>query len=95
VNLLTLQETREKIFLALQHPIRRWIIELLYYNKHLSSFSLANLLHIDLSRCYYHLDNLNGLVSQEAKLQYSLNNKGIRAYQLLIKAKESESLLDT
>ena len=95
VNLLTQQKNQEKIFFVLQHPIRRWIIELLNTNNLLSSSDLAKLLHIDLSRCCYHLENLNGLVNQDSKSRYFLNKEGKRAYLLLKKSKESLIVLRT
>ena len=68
---------------VLNSPIRCWIIELLNSHNVLSSSDLANLLQISLTRCYYHLDNLGGLIQQDKQNRYSLTEEGIRAFQLL------------
>jgi DNA-binding IclR family transcriptional regulator len=44
---------------------------------------LANLLNISSGRCYYHLDNLAGLVKQDKEHRYFLSEEGVRASQLL------------
>jgi predicted transcriptional regulator len=83
VNLMTLQESQLKMFLALKNPLRCWIIELLKSHRALTSSELASLLHISLGRCYYHLDNLTGLVKQDKEKRYFLSEEGIKAFQLL------------
>ena len=83
VNLMTLQESQEKMYFALKNPLRCWIIGLLKSHRALSSSDLASLLHISLARCYYHLDNLTGLVKQDEDKRYFLSEEGIRAFQLL------------
>jgi len=83
VNLMTLQENQLKMFLALKNPLRCWIIELLKSHRALSSSDLASLLNISLGRCYYHLDNLTGLVKQDKEKRYFLSEEGIKAFQLL------------
>jgi Mn-dependent DtxR family transcriptional regulator len=83
VNLMILQENQEKIYFALKNPLRCWIIGLLKSHRALSSSDLASLLHVSLSRCHYHLDNLTGLVIQDKENRYFLSEEGIRAFQLL------------
>jgi predicted transcriptional regulator len=68
---------------ALKNPLRCWIIELLESNEALTSSELAYLLHISLARCCYHLDNLSGLVEQDNKNRYFLNNEGLKASEML------------
>ena len=82
--MMTLQVSHEKICFALNSPLRCWIIELLKSHKALSSSDLANLLNIRLNRCYYHLDNLAGLVEHDQEKRYSLTKEGTRAFHLLI-----------
>ena len=83
VNLIPLLKSQEKISFTLNNPLRRWIIELLKSHKALSSSELANLLHISLTRCYYHLENLSDLVNQDKENRYSLSRRGIKAYELI------------
>ena len=89
MNLLNLAKNEEKIYFALNNPIRSWIIELLKSYNALNSSDLANLLHISLSRCCYHLDNLNDLVKQDNEQRYYLSKQGIEAYQLLVEPEKS------
>ncbi len=84
---MNLQERKGKIYFALNNPLRCWIIELLKSNGALSSSDLSSLLHISLARCYYHLDNLTGLVKQDEEQRYFLSDEGIRAFQLLVESK--------
>ena len=81
---MSLQEIQLKMHFALKNPLRCWIIELLKSHRALSSSDLAGLLHISLGRCYYHLDNLAGLVEQDQEKRYSLTKEGTRAFHLLI-----------
>ena len=80
---MTLQESQEKIYFALKNPLRCWIIGLLKSHRALSSSDLASLLHVSLSRCHYHLDNLNGLIEQDKENRYFLSEEGIKAFQLI------------
>ena len=83
MTLVTLQESQEKIYFALKNPLRCWIIGLLKSHRALSSSDLASLLHVSLSRCHYHLDNLNGLIEQDKENRYFLSEEGIKAFQLI------------
>ena len=85
---MNLQETQGKMYFALSNPLRCWIIELLKSNRAISSSDLARILHISLGRCYYHLDNLTGLVKQDKEQRYFLSEEGIIAFQLLVEPKE-------
>ena len=71
------------IYFALNHPIRRWIIELLEACGTLSCSELKSILNISLGRLCYHLDNLMGLIEQDKNQQYILSRDGKRAYRLL------------
>ncbi|MCW4017014.1 MAG: helix-turn-helix domain-containing protein [Candidatus Bathyarchaeota archaeon] len=82
---MTLQINQQQICLALNNPLRCWIIELLQSHSALSSTDLASLLHISLGKCHYHLDNLDGLIKQDNEKRYFLTEEGKRAFQLLIK----------
>jgi hypothetical protein len=83
VNLMIFKENQEKMCFALMSPLRCWIIGILRSHRALSSSDLASILHISLGRCYYHLDNLTGLVKQDKENRYFLSEEGIRAFQLL------------
>jgi len=85
---MNLQETQGKMYFALSNPLRCWIIELLKSHRALSSSDLASILNISLGRCYYHLDNLTGLVKQDKEQRYFLSEEGIIAFQLLVEPKE-------
>ena len=86
---MNLQERQGKIYFALNNPIRCLIIEFLKSYGALSSSDLAGLLQISLSRCYYHLENLAGLVNQDNEQRYLLSKDGISAFQLLVEPKNS------
>ena len=81
---MSLEKSSEIICLALNHPLRRWIIELLEANGTLSYSELRSLLNISPGRLCYHLDNLVGLIEKDENKQYMLNVEGKRAYRLLI-----------
>ena len=81
---MSLEKSSEIICLALNHPLRRWIIELLEANGTLSYSELRSLLNISPGRLCYHLDNLVGLIEKDKNKQYMLNVEGKRAYRLLI-----------
>ena len=83
MNLMAVNENQLNIYFALKNPLRCWIMELLASNEDLSSSDLANLLHISLGRCCYHLDNLGGLVKKDNQNHYFLSKKGQIAVQLL------------
>jgi hypothetical protein len=82
-TLIATQRNREKLYFALNNPLRCWIIGLLKSYKALSSSDLAKILHVNLSRCHYHLENLNDLVAQDKENRYYLSEEGIQAAQLL------------
>ena len=93
MNPVNLQESQGKICFALNNPLRCWIIELLKSRRAISSSNLANLLHISLGRCYYHLENLMDLVKQDKEQRYILSEEGIRAFQLLVEFKNSKDTI--
>jgi hypothetical protein len=82
--MVSLEKSSEIIYLALNHPLRRWIIELLGAHGTLSSSELKSLLNISFGRLYYHLENLLGLIEQDKNQQYILGVEGKKAYRLLI-----------
>jgi hypothetical protein len=82
------KKSSEKICLALNHPLRRWIIELLEARGTLSGSELMSLLNISLGRLYFHLENLVRLIEKDENQQYMLSMEGKRAYQLLIGSNE-------
>jgi hypothetical protein len=79
-----LLKRRQKLYYALNHPIRREILELLQVRGSLSSSELKELLNIGPGKLYYHLENLGGLIEQDENQRYKLSEKGKEAYQLLI-----------
>jgi hypothetical protein len=79
------------ICLALNHPLRRWIIELLEACGTLSGPELKSLLNINLGRLYYHLENLVGLVEKDENRRYILSMEGKKAYRLLKGSNESSA----
>lgn len=83
VRLMLLHGNQVTMFFVMNNSLRCWIIRLLKSNRTLKSTDIADLLHISLSRCHYHLDNMNGLVEQDEENHYSLSKEGMRAFQLL------------
>jgi predicted transcriptional regulator len=81
---VSLEKSSETICLALNHPLRRWIIELLEARGTLSGSELRSLLDISPRRLYYHLENLVRLIERNENQQYILSIEGKRAYRLLI-----------
>ena len=80
---MNLQESQVIMYFALSNPLRCWIIELLKSHRALSSSDLASKLNISLGRCYYHLDNLTGLIKQDKEHRYFLSEEGIRALSII------------
>lgn len=85
---VSLEKCSEIISLALNHPLRRWIIELLEARGTLSNLQLKCILNISFRRLCYHLENLVGLIEQDENQQYILSVEGKRAYRLLTVSKE-------
>jgi len=83
LNPMSAYSNQVNLHFALKNSLRCWIIELLKSNKALSSSELANLLHINLARCCYHLDNLGVLVEQDNENRYFLSNEGLKASKIL------------
>jgi predicted transcriptional regulator len=81
---MSLEKSSEIICLALNHPLRRWIIELLEAHGTLGALELRSLLNISPGRLYYHLENLAGLIEKDENQQYMLSVEGKKAYRLLI-----------
>jgi predicted transcriptional regulator len=88
-----LEKSSEIIYLALNHPLRRWIIELLEAHGTLSSSELKSLLNISSGRLYYHLENLVGLIEQNENQQYMLSMEGKKAYRLLMGSARAREIL--
>lgn len=86
---MNLEKCSRTICLALNHPVRRWIIELLEARGILSGSELRCLLNISSGRLYYHLENLVGLIEQDENQQYLLTMEGKRAYRLLVGSNDS------
>ena len=86
---MSLEKSSEIICLALNHPLRRWIIELLEAYGTLSSSELRSLLNISPGRLYYHLENLVGLIEQDENQQNMLSVEGKKAYRLLVGSNEN------
>lgn len=84
---MSLENSSQIIIFALNHPLRRWIIELLEDRGTLNCAELKGLLNISLGRLCYHLDNLVGLVEQDRNQRYMLSGEGKRAYRLLMRSK--------
>ncbi|MFX0170095.1 MAG: winged helix-turn-helix domain-containing protein [Candidatus Hodarchaeota archaeon] len=78
-----MKKDRQKIYHALNHPIRRQIVELLDSQEFLGSTELKELLNLGPGKLYYHLDNLGGLIEQTEDHKYRLSTKGKEAYRLL------------
>lgn len=83
MNSLIFYENQIKTYLALNNPLRCLIIDLLKSHKCLTSSEIAEILHINLSKCIYHLQNLSDLVQQDKQNRYFLSNEGKKAFQLL------------
>jgi predicted transcriptional regulator len=81
---MSLEKSSEIICLALNHPLRRWIIELLEAHGTLGALELRSLLNISPGRLYYHLENLVGLIEKDENQKYMLSVEGKKAYRLLI-----------
>jgi hypothetical protein len=73
-----------KVYHALNHPLRRRIVELLEARGTLGSSELKELLDIGPGKLYYHLENLGGLIEQDEARRYRLSQEGKEAYRLLI-----------
>lgn len=84
---MSLENSSQIIIFALNHPLRRWIIELLADHRTLNCTELKGLLNISPGRLSYHLENLVGLVEQDKNQRYMLSGKGKRAYRLLMRSK--------
>ena len=81
MNSLTFYENQVKIYLSLHNPLRCLIIDLLKSHRCLTSSEIADMLHINLNKCIYHLQNLNDLVQKDNQNRYSLTNKGKKIFQ--------------
>ncbi|MFW6117586.1 MAG: helix-turn-helix domain-containing protein [Thermoproteota archaeon] len=79
-----MSERRRKVYHAINHPIRRRIVELLGRNEPLRSSDLKDFLDIGPGKLYYHLKNLGNLIEQDENRKYKLSQKGKEAYQLLV-----------
>jgi len=82
---MTFQKTQQNIVFAFKHPIRRSIIEILNHNSTLNPNEISNILNIIPNRYFYHLDNLTNQIEQDNKQRCNFNQKGIVAYNLLLK----------
>ncbi len=67
---------------ALNHPLRKRIIELLGEKGSMSFTSFKNTLNVRVGTLYYHFDALSRLISQDEQKRYVLTPLGQRAYEL-------------
>lgn len=81
---VNLQRRQRRIYHALNHPLRRRIVELLEAHEALGSSELKGFLNIGPGKLYYHLENLGNLIEQDEERRYRLSKEGKEAYQLLI-----------
>lgn len=86
---MSLEKSSVAICLALNHPLRRLIIELLEGRESLSRSELKSILNISPGRLCYHLENLVGLIEQDEHQQYVLSVEGKKAYRLLVGSNEA------
>ncbi len=70
------------IYRALNHPLRKRIIELLAEKGSMSFTEFKNTLDVRVGTLYYHFDALSRLISQNEQKRYALTPLGQRAYQL-------------
>jgi len=75
-------------FTMLGHPLRRKIIEYLREHGRGGFIDLKAYLNVSTGTLYYQLDLLSGLIEQDEKRKYYLNEKGRFAYQLLLESGE-------
>ena len=92
---VSLEKSSETICFALNHPLRRWIIELLESRESLSRSELKNILNINPGRLCYHLENLVGLIEKDEHQQYILSVEGKRAHRLLVGSNEAAKKFPT
>ena len=89
---MSLENSSQIIIFALNHPLRRWIIELLADHRTLYCTELKSILNISLGRLSYHLENLVGLVEKDENQRYILSREGKRAYRLLMRSKACRNI---
>lgn len=70
------------MFSALNHPIRRRIIEMLARNSVTYTYMLEEL-DIDTGKLNFHLKKLEDLIEKDEKGLYNLTDKGLRAFSIL------------
>ncbi len=70
------------IYRALNHPLRKRIIELLAEKGSLSFTDFKKTLDVRVGTLYYHFDALSRLISQDEQKRYVLTPLGQKAYEL-------------
>lgn len=75
------------MFSALNHPIRRRIIEMLARNSVTYTCMLEEL-DIDTGKLNFHLKRLEDLIEKDEKGLYKLTDKGLRAFSIIQQAPE-------
>ena len=80
---MVFQGSQVLLHLVLKNPLRCLILRLLESHGNLSSFELASLLHVNLGRCCYHLENMGLFISKDLNEHYSLSENGKKAIKFL------------
>jgi len=75
------------MFSALNHPIRRRIIEMLARNSVTYTYMLEEL-DIDTGKLNFHLKKLEDLIEKDEKGLYKLTDRGLRAFSIIQHAPE-------
>ncbi|MEA1993222.1 MAG: helix-turn-helix domain-containing protein [Euryarchaeota archaeon] len=70
------------MFSALNHPIRRRIIELLA-REHMQYTHILEELDLSTGKLNFHLKKLEGLITKNEKGAYRLTEEGLRAFSIL------------
>jgi DNA-binding transcriptional ArsR family regulator len=84
----------DKRYKALDHPIRREIVQLLAREPQTYS-QLLQATGIESGHLAYHIRNLNELIEKDAEDRYYLNPEGVMAYDFLVGAKQGETPKDS
>ena len=70
------------MFSALNHPIRRKIIEMLAKNN-MQYTQILEKLNIDTGKLNFHLKKLEDLITKDEKGLYRLTDKGLKAFSII------------
>lgn len=77
-----------RFFTMLGHPLRRKILQYIGDHSRGGFTDLKAYLNVSTGTLYYQLDLLGGLIEQDEKRKYCLNEEGRFAYQLLLESDE-------